>query len=87
MWLARIIHGVVQSVNRVDNYESHLRDGKEVRRPRHPRAWRIKHGAAALSQSPEGAIASAKAVLAQPDNSRAVRNTMADLVETMKGSV
>jgi len=86
MWLARITGGVVRSVIRVDDFETDLVGTKEVRRPRQPRGWRIDKGAAAISQSPEGAVASARAVLAQPENGARARTTMAELMETMKGT-
>lgn len=85
MWIARIIHGVVQSVTRVDDVELQLIGDREFKRPRRARAWRIKNGAAAISQSPEGAVASARRVLEQPDCSPRVTNTLADLIAAMKG--
>ena len=68
MYLARICNGVAQPIVYVDDFESDLVDGREVRRPRQPWARLTPTGAAALSQSPEGALASARAVLQSPED-------------------
>lgn len=64
MYLARISNGR-ESVERVDDVETDLVNNKVVRRPRQARAWRFDGGAAAFSQSPEGALASARKLLAE----------------------
>lgn len=86
MWIARINKGIEYPPARIDDFVTDLVKRREVRRPRLPRAWRTEHGAAAISQSPEGAIASARRVLEQPENGRRVMNTIAELIETMKGA-
>lgn len=87
MWLVRIIDGVVQPVSRMDDFVTARVGFRETKRPREPRAWRIERGAAAISQSPEGAIASARRVLEQPDGGPRVANTLAELIAAMKGTV
>lgn len=85
MWIARIEDGIEYPASRVDDFETYRVGLRERRRPREARAWRTRKGAAAFSQSPEGAIASARRVLEQPDCSRRVMNTLSELIETMKG--
>lgn len=72
MYFARIVNGAVMPVVHVPDEEGCIRGDCLVVRPRVPRAWRftqtrnsvvIATGAAAYSQSPEGALASARAVL------------------------
>ena len=66
MYLARIISDCEPLVAKVVDYELVMDAiGEYVRRPRQPRAWKIKGGAAAVSQSPSGAVASAKNILEQ----------------------
>lgn len=84
MWIARIKNGVEYQPARIDDFVTELRKSREVRRPRFARSWRIDGGAAAISQSPEGAIASARRVLEQPDGVR-VANTIAELIDAMRG--
>jgi hypothetical protein len=87
MWLAKIVDGVVQPTVRVDDFVTDIVGTKEVRRPRTARAWRIKNGAAAISQSPEGAIASARSVLEQPDYGPRVTKVLSDVIKTMLGAI
>lgn len=66
MFLAKILHGQAPTMTEVVGDELVLGpDGKYVRRPRRPKAWKINGGAAALSQTRASAIASAKVVLEQ----------------------
>jgi len=66
MYLARIVADSEPLVAKVVDYELVMDAvGEYVRRPRQPRAWKINGGAAAISQSPAGAIASAKNILEQ----------------------
>jgi hypothetical protein len=87
MWLVRIIEGVAHPASRMDDFVTVLAGTREVRRPLQARAWRTKKGAAAISQSPEGAEASARRVLEQPDNSQRLSNTLSEMMKAMKGSV
>lgn len=66
MYLARIVADSEPLVAKVLDYELVMDAiGEYVRRQRQPRAWKIKGGAAAISQSEAGAIASAKNILEQ----------------------
>ena len=85
MWIARIENGVEHPATRIDDFETYLDGRRERRRPRIPRAWRTEFGAAAISQSPEGTLGSARRVLEQPDHNKRVTATLAELLETMMG--
>jgi hypothetical protein len=64
MYLARLIPGHAPLVAPVVDYELVTdTNGDHRKRPRQPHAWLIKAGAAAISQSPAGAVASAKGML------------------------
>lgn len=64
MFLAKITNGTKPIVTEVADEELvATADGRFVRRPRQGKAWKIVGGAAAVSQTPSGAIASAKGVL------------------------
>lgn len=63
MYLARLTPGLDPVVTPVADDEGYLHSGKIVLRARKPWARKTRTGAAALSQTPHGAIASAKAVL------------------------
>lgn len=66
MYLARIVADSEPLVAKVLDYELVMDAiGEYVRRPRQPRAWKITGGAAAISQTPAGAIASAQNILKQ----------------------
>lgn len=66
MFLAKILHGCEPIITPVVSHEWVVGLGNNVvKRPRQPWARAIKGGAAALSQTPHGAIASAKVVLEQ----------------------
>jgi len=53
MWLVRIIDGKPSPAIRMDDSSK-------------PHAWRTQNGAAAISQSPEGALSSARNALDRP---------------------
>lgn len=69
MWLAKIINDRTPIVNEVCNFEWDFDyiEGRKivVKRLRRPWARKTKDGAAALSYTPAGAIASARVVLEQ----------------------
>lgn len=67
MWLARFVRGKDEPfVTEVCNFEWRTNEyGQLAKYPRQPWARRTKDGAAALSQTEAGAIASAKCVLEQ----------------------
>lgn len=65
MYLARLAPGRPPVVTQVADDEGYLRAGKIILRARRPWARKTKDGAAALSQSRAGAIASARAVMSQ----------------------
>jgi hypothetical protein len=85
MWIARIRNGVEYPPVRMDDFVTYLDGVRERRRPREPRAWKFDGGAAAISQSPEGALAGARAVLAQPDACARAVTSMVELMATMRG--
>lgn len=74
MYLARITHGSKPIVTPVDEHEHYL-DATGVVRRRRRSAWsrKTKTGAAALSQSPEGAAASAIIMLNANVHERRIR--------------
>lgn len=65
MYLARLTPGRDPIVTEVDDNEGYQCGGRIILRPRRPWARKTKDGAAALSQTEAGAIASAKVVLEQ----------------------